>query len=226
MNRAAAVGILAQHHARCAALEDLGGVPHRRRIETLHDRQSGKYRGVARSSRDDHVRAVLQRFDVGLDAAHADDMRAAIDDRLVQFRRIGERLDPAFPQLALEVALVLLAVNGGELEAQPFLARDPDQSLELGIVAARARRADEHRYSCRPPCEQHQPQVALERGIREQALARSQVVGARVRRSRVGSDEIGLERHRALERVLSKTGAQDSCRRQCPDFIHTALHAR
>src|SRR5262249_25042021 len=125
--------------------------------------------------------------DIRLDAAHADDVGAAVDHRLVEARRVGERLDPALLQLALEVALILLAVDRGELEAQAFLAGDPacdpHQPLALLVVAAAAGRAHQYRYSGSPPGEQHQPQVALVRGIGKLPLARSQMVRPGIRRA-------------------------------------------
>ena len=45
------------------------------------------------------VRAVLQRLDERLDTGHADDVRAAIDHRLVELGRIRKGRDPALPQL-------------------------------------------------------------------------------------------------------------------------------
>ena len=55
--------------------------------KAVHQRHRCEDGGVACTAGEDDVRAGLERADEGLGAHHADDVLAAVDRRLVEFRR-------------------------------------------------------------------------------------------------------------------------------------------
>jgi hypothetical protein len=223
-DREVAVGILTEHHARGAAFEDLGGMPDRGRVDAAHHRHRGKHRGIARPACDDDLRAVFERFDERLDACHADDVRTAVDHIRIELRRIRERRNLAFPQLALEIALVLFAMYRRKLEGQLLFASDlacnADQPRKLRVAARRARGSDDHRDFRRAAGKKHQSEIALVGGIGKERVAGAEVVRSGVCRPGIGADEMRLQSHRALQRLLPKAGAQYPGCREYADLVH------
>ncbi len=123
-----------------------------------------------------------------------------------------ERLDAAFAQPPLEIGLVLLGMDQRELERQRFLARDfpedVERPFEVGVGARGAGRSDQQRNAEPARADQHQPQVALDRGPRKRRVSRAKMARAGVGRAGVAADEMGRARERPLERRFDESRSQ------------------
>ena len=175
----------------------------------MADGVGGEDRGVAGAAGQHHdACAGVERADERLGAHHADDVRAALDHRLVEVRRRVERLDAVFTEAALEVFLVLLGVYQREVEREAFLGCDlldeGARAGELGIGAGGAGGADQQRDAEPAGALQHQPQVALDGLAGEHGLAGSEIGGAGIGGASVAADEVRLQAERAFQRGFEK----------------------
>jgi hypothetical protein len=92
--------------------------------------------------------AVVERFDEGLGAHHADDPLGPIDSCEIERGLVRQRPGPPFTGPARDICLALLGVDHRHREVQSFLAGDLpyqiDNELEVWLAAGAAASADQH----------------------------------------------------------------------------------
>ena len=169
------------------------------------DRVGGKDCAVASSSREHHLCAMVHCLDERFDAHLADDPLARIHAFGRQLRDAGHGPYLSCRQALLQIALFLLRVHQREGEAHPLLAGDFFNDLvrpgQVWIGSGASRVADQHRQPVGQPCLDDQRHVALHRRARVVEPPAPKVVGAHVRRTRVGANHVQPARHCSLQAV-------------------------
>ena len=177
----------------------------------MHFSEGGKDRGVARAPGEDDVGASGQCALKRLRAHHADDVRAAINHRVVEFRRRLQRFDTTLVQTLVQIGLVLLGVNQRELKRQIFCGGDFLENFitpgEVRISACSARRADNQRHLEATCPHQHQAQIAPYGFARECGLTATQMAGARIGGAGITADEVGVLGETFFKGFFQKAGA-------------------
>ena len=197
-------------------------MPRHARRKAAHFGQGGEDRRIARATREYHVGAGFQRALPRLDAHHADDVRAAVDHCVVEFRRRMQRLDASFGETFFQIGCVLLGVDQRDFETQFFCRCNFLQYVvapgEVNVAAGGTDGAHQQRNLQAPRAEQHQAQIAFHRSVRKRRLAIAEMARARIGRAAVAADEVRLLRETQFEGFFGKPGAAYAGRCKDADF--------
>ncbi len=230
-----AVRRFAVDHRRGAALQNFCRVPGHAGRKTAHFGQRGEYRRIARTAGEYHVGAGFQRALPRFGAHHADDMRAAVDHRVVELGRRVQRFDAAFGKAFFEISRFLFGVDERDLEAELFGRRDFPEDVvaprEVNIAAGRAGGAHQQGNLQAPRAEQHQSQVAFYGIARKCRVAAAQMAGTGVGGAAITADEVRLLREAQFERFFGKAGTAYAGRRKYAYLVliclsHIGSHVR
>ena len=197
-------------------------MPGQPRRESLLRRHGGEDRRVAAPAADHDIGARAERRVERLYTRHRDDVLAALEDRLVELRRVCQRPDAPFGEASPQVVPRRLAAHDPEPEVEVVLRGDLLRKLhgnrELRVRSPRGRRADQQRDLRPSRGKQHVLEIAAHRVPREVQLARAEEVGPGIGRAGIAAHHVGLPCHRRLQRLEPEACSEQARRRQQPEL--------
>ena len=166
------------------------------RTQPSDERDGGEHGGIVGAAGEHDIGPRFERPDEGLVPHLADDPRRAIDGGLSEGGHAAAALDPPVVQALLHAVLVDLGVDHGQLEVNIELARDLQDHLQVApqmrLAPRPAGRADQQWYLLGARRLQQQAEITLHCAAVGEAVPGPEVVGARIGRSRVDGDRVGM----------------------------------
>ncbi len=210
-----------------AAFKHLACVPGRRRRYAVVHGKGRPRRRIGAAAGEDHLRAVVQRLEIGFRSHHPDNMLRTVYRLRGELAGAAQRMSLAGARPFLEPRLVHIRADHRQHEMKPFLARDLvqdlDARLEMRFAASTAASPYHHGDFVRHRAFQEQRHVALHGHAAVDAFAGAEVMRSRVGAATVDADHVQFASESPFERVLRKTIAQQTAGREHAYFI---IHLR